>query len=239
MKTSRRWRAALAVLALAGGLLAGCGEDAERTLNPPEGPDYLANDSPDNVIANLVIAWEAMDAEGYAALLYDGIELATDGQAYAPYKFYYDRSLDPDLPVIDLYDRELVRTGALLGGEEGMDSQGHAVPGVRSVSMDLNPIGVWTAPIGPDVDGDPYPEDARWRSYTTNFLISLKGNYGENTSAWLVQDWLIVHCIPVQVGANTEWRLWKWRDVVTLARTLSTARARTEESSFSSIKALY
>ncbi len=103
-------------------LAAGCGEDAEAHAHPPTTPDYLANDSPDNVVANLVMAWEAMDAEGYAALLYDGLELATDGQAYAPYKFYFaDEPYGYPLPDTLSYAEELACTGALLGGEPGID----------------------------------------------------------------------------------------------------------------------
>lgn len=206
--------------------LVGCGDDGERSLNPPAGPDYLANDSPDNLVANVVLAWEAEDAAGYAALLYDGVALADDGTAYAPFKFYYDRGMDPDLPEIDLYERELQRTAAMLGGEPG-----NGVPGIKNVSLDLTPNGVWQTVAGGVVADDPCPENTQWRSFETDMMFTLKSTIGgSDVYIWLVADRLIFHCVPILVDGEVEWRLWKWRDVLTL---------RTEDVSFSQIKALY
>jgi hypothetical protein len=221
-------------------LALGCDEDAKRTLTPPTTPDYLANDSPDNLMANLVMAWEAMDAEGYAALLYDGALLGTDGQAYAPYTFYFDASLNPDLPTLWLRPREVACLDALLGGEAGATPEGDPLPGVKSVDIQLDANGAWTTVTGGEVEDDPCPEDVRWRSYNTQFLFTLETVIEDSwVNAWNVEDLLIIHCIPVQVGAETEWRLWKWRDVVDLARAVPDPPERTEESSLGQIKVLY
>jgi len=217
----------------------GCGEDSERRLTQPATPDYLANDSPDNLMANLIIAMEAEDAEGYAALLYDGVELATDGLTYAPYKFYFDRSLNPDLPELLSYAEELACMGALLGGEPGIDHNSNPVPGMKSLAVGFLAIGVWATPIAATVEGDTYPEDALWRAYATTMLITLKSTYLYSTIAFSVQDRLIAHCIPVQVGGETEWRLWKWRDILALGRAINAVPSQTEESSWGQVKSLY
>jgi len=230
------WLIALAPMLL---LAAGCSDEPKRTLAPPAESEYFANSSPDSVIANLVIALESMDSLGYAALLYDGSELATDGITYAPYKFYYDRSVNPDLPELDLYDRELERMGAMLGGAPGEDGYGNTVPGVRGFYLDLAaPTPDWAAPIGPDVDDDAYPVGTAWRVYDTSILITLKSNYGTDTNAWSISDRLLAHCIPVQVGGETEYRLWKWREIVGAKRAVPRPGI-VESVSLGSIKALY
>ncbi|MBM4117408.1 hypothetical protein FJ251_06625 [bacterium] len=213
------WLLAALLLAVA------CDGDSERRLTPPPA-DYLPNDSPDNLVLNVVKAWETMDAAGYAALLYDGVLEADDGEVYAPFKFYYDRSLDPSLPEIDLYDRELVRTAAMLGGEPG-----DGVPGIEDVEMTLMANGLWQTVAGGVVDDDPCPENAQWRSFETDMTLTLESTIGgSDIYIWLVEDRLIFHCLPILVDGETEWRLWKWRDILTL---------RTEDASFSQIRALY
>jgi len=228
--------------------LAGCSDDEAGTLNPPAGPDYLANDSPDNLVANVVLAWAAEDAAGYAALLYDGLDVVEGGGVCAPFEFTFDRSFDPDLPEFYAYAQELACTEALLGGEPG-----DGVPGVKSVSIDVTPYGAWQTVVGGDVEGDPCPENTQWRSYGTDILFTLKANVGgTDINQWLVADRLIVHCVPVVVGDAVEWRLWKWRDVIELRGASSTLSAvkslygaaggepgRTESTSLSQIKALY
>ena len=237
------WLAVLLVIALIG-----CGDDSERSLNPPAGPDYQPNDSPENLVANVVLAWAAEDAAGYAALLYDGVEVVEGGGVCAPFEFVFDRSLDTNLPESYAYAEELACTEALLGGEPG-----NGVPGVKSVSMDVTPYGAWQAVVGGDVDGDPCPENTQWRSYGTDMLFTLKANVGgSDINQWLVADRLIFHCVPVPVGDAIEWRLWKWRDVIDLRSASSTLGAvkslygaeggepgRTEDTSLSQIKALY
>lgn len=228
--------------------LAGCSDDGERGLNPPAGPDYLANDSPDNLVANVVLAWEARDAAGYAALLYDGVALADDGIAYAPYKFYFDQSLDPLLPDLYLYAQEIACLETMLGGEPG-----DGVPGIKAVAADLTPYSAWQTVVGGAVEGDPCPENAQWRVYATAMLFTLKTNIDDSDiNQWLVEDRLIFHCVPVAVGEAIEWRLWKWRDVIELRAaesSLSDVKARyggegrepghTESTSLGSIKSLY
>jgi hypothetical protein len=232
-----RW---LLILCLGLLLAAGCDEDAKRTLAPPTGPDYLANDSPDNLMANLVMAWEAMDAEGCAALLYDGVALATDSLAYAPYTFYFDRGINPDLPTLWLRPQEVACLDALLGGGAGVTAWGDTLPGVKSIRFDLDANNVWATVTGGEVDGDPCPEDALWRIYNTEFLFTLKSTVGgTDISAWAGSDRLIMHCIPVQVGVETEWRLWKWREVMVLARAVPDPPERTEDVTLGLIKALY
>ena len=219
-------------------LAPGCDEDSKRTLNPPPGPDYLANNSPDSVIANLALALGAMDAEGYAALLYDGIEPATDGLAYAPYKFYFDRGADPDLPELYLIERELACMGAMLSGEPGIDDGGNPVPGLHGFALDLAAHGAWAAPGDIAVDDDAYPVGTLWRSYDTAILITLKANYGENINAWSISDRLVAYCIPVEVGGETEWRLWKWYEIIGFKRG-EQASAGVESASLGMIKVLY
>ena len=95
-------RAAAALLVAL--LAVGCSEDAKHTLTPPDGPDYLANDSEDNLAHNFELAIEALDIDGYEALLYDGEPLASDGLAHGEYRFIFaDVSGGPTLP--DYLDR--------------------------------------------------------------------------------------------------------------------------------------
>lgn len=115
---------------------------------------------------------------------------------------------------------------AMLGGEPG-----NGVSGIKNVSLDLTPNGVWQTVVGGAVEDDPCPENTQWRSFETNMLFTLKTPIdGSDIIAWLVEDRLIFHCLPVAVGEAIEWRLWKWRDIVDL---------RTGAASFGPIKALY
>ncbi len=177
----------------------------------------------ENLVYNFEAAWENRDLAEYRdSILYNGTEEATDGELYRAFIFYYDRSLDPDLPVQDLYEREVTRADNMFKGLSGLDADGNTVPGIRSITVDLLANGVWAIPTDPDQqDGDPYPAGTIWRAYETNMLITLKGTYGENTNAWRVEDRLIFHLIPVRVadplapsGYHTVYRLWKWRDII-------------------------
>ncbi len=232
-----RARGLLIALACLQALALGCDED-KRSLNPPEGPDYLANDSPGNVIANLVIAMEAMDAEGYAALLYDGIEPATDGLTYAPYKFYFDRSLDPTLPDTLSRAEELACMEPLLGGEPG-NHEGDPVPGVRSLAVQLTGFGAWMELVGGEAAGDSCPESVQQRGFFHASLITLKAMADWGINAFYVQHQATFCCIPVQVGGDIEWRLWKWWDVYYLGRTVPDPPERTEDATWGQVKWLY
>lgn len=212
-------------------LAAGCGEDAKRILTPL--PEYVAYDSPDNLVANLAVAWERLDLTEYRdSILYLGVELATDGEFYQHFMFYYDRSWDPDLPEYDTLDREIQRVAVIMSGLPGQDSQGNVIPGIKSISVTLTPNGVWADPIDPDeVDGDPYPPGTQWRSYDADILVTLKANIGDtDISQWRVLTTFIFHCIPVQAEGGTRWKLWKWREV---------NGRESASSSWGGIKALY
>jgi hypothetical protein len=177
----------------------------------------------DNLVHNFTTAWELRDLPEYRdSILYSSTQEATDGALYAPFTFYYDRSEDPDLPELELFDREVTRATNIFSGLPGQDGDGNVVPGIKSISLELSANGLWANPTDPDQqDGDPYPDGTKWRSYETNMLITLKGTYGANTDAWLVQDRLIFHVLPVRVvdplapnGYHTVYRLWKWRDII-------------------------
>ncbi len=213
-------------------LAAGCDDDARLIVDPPASP-YVAYDSPDHLVANLALAWERLDLAEYRdSILYDGVELATDGNAYEPFTFYYDRSLDPDLPEYDSYEREIVRAVGMMSGLPGQDSDGNVIPGIKSISITLTPIGPWADPLNPDeIDGDPYPAGTTWRSYDADIEVTLKANIGgTDINGWLVETTFIFHCIPVQAEGGTRWKLWKWREV--------NGRG-VDSASWGSIKALY
>ncbi len=215
------------------------GGAAEKSLSEvkayfaPPAPAYLSNDSPDHLMANLLLAWEALDPVGYAALLYDGSEAATDGEHYLPFSFYFDQAADPSLPVSWPCQDEQTCTETLLGEEPG-----EGLAGLRALAADFMGSGDWQAVTGGQVGEDPCPEDALWRAYDTNILMTLKATIAGGPSAFLVQDRAIVHCFPVQVGAGTEWRLWKWRDVATTRRVPASWR-RVEDTTIGEIKVLY
>lgn len=212
-------------------LAAGCDDDAKRILNPL--PVYVAYDTPDHLVANLTVAWERLNLPEYRdSILYNGVDLATDGNAYEPFTFYYDRSLDPDLPEYDTFDRELQRAICMMSGLPGEDADGNVIPGIKSIDITLTPIGPWADPLNPvEVDGDPYPPGTQWRAYDAVILVTLKANIGDSdVNAWLIPTTFIFHCIPVQAEGSTRWQLWKWREV--------NGRG-TESTSWGSIKALY
>lgn len=208
-------------------MMAGCLFDPPKK-DPigPVLPDYLPYFNADpttamnNLVANFVTAWERMDLAEYRdSILYNGTEAAPDGELYQVFIFTYDRSLDPDLPEFDLYDREIQRVTNMFGGLPG-----HGVPGFRSISLDLTANGVWSANLsGTGEVQDPYPAGTMWRAYESNMLITLKSNIGDtDINQWLVEDRLVLHLIPIRVeNANapgtyhTRYKIWKWRDVIT------------------------
>ncbi len=188
-------------------LVAGCGED--NPANVDQGPpDYLPNTSPANLIANLEIAWEAMDAAGYVALLYGGEQTATDGAFYAPCKFHCVEGGGLDLPAFWVESREAACAERLLGGLPGDE-----FPGVKSLSLDLSPIGTWDAMGGDEIAGDAFPPTAQWCLHTAGMLVTLKsGIGGGDTDQIAVNGRFLFQCLPVEVEGVTEWRLWKWWD---------------------------
>jgi hypothetical protein len=202
---------------------------------PPEPPldepdrEYLPYYDPDpttamnNLVENFITAWERLDLTQYRdSILYSRTEPATDGEFYEVFTFYYDRSLDANLPELDVFDREVQRANNMFGGLPGQDEFGNMVPGIKSISLNLLPIGSWANPNDPEQqDGHPYPVGTKWRAFETNMLITLKATYGEDTNAWSVQDRLHFYLIPVRVddplapsGYHTVYRIWKWRDII-------------------------
>jgi hypothetical protein len=210
---------------------AGCLFDTPVEPPPPPQPrEYVPYYDPDpttamnNLVENFITAWEKLDLAQYRdSILYNAIELATDGLQYAPFTFYYDQSLDPDLPILELYDREIQRATRMFGGLPGQDADGTIIPGIKSIDLDLTANNSWSNPLNPDdVDGDPYPVGTKMRSYNTQMLITLKSNIpGTEFNGWKVEDLLIFHVIPVRIENlnapgtyHTVYRIWKWRDVI-------------------------
>ena len=225
-------RAAAALLVAL--LAVGCSEDAKHTLTPPDGPDYLANDSEDNLAHNFELAIEALDIDGYEALLYDGEPLASDGLAHGEYRFIFaDVSGGPTLP--DYLDRaaELACMGHMFAGNAGSDGAGHDYPGIKSISLQLTANALWANAAGDLVDGVICPDGARARPYETHIFVTLKSAIqgSNNITAWDVQDRLMLYCVPITVAGTTEWRLWRWVDIVTVKST--------EDAALSLIKVLY
>ncbi|MCB9513497.1 MAG: hypothetical protein H6694_04195 [Candidatus Latescibacteria bacterium] len=225
-----RWILVAAALA---GVLAGCGEEKIAGLENPE-PDYLPYVSLDNLIDNLALAWEAGDLAEYRdSILYDGVMPAADGQVYAPFMFYYDRSsADPNLPVADdNYARELQRVVTMFAGLPGQDLSGKVYPGIKAIQLDLVKLSPWQS-VADSVEADACPEGTQQLAMDTHILITLKSAIqgSNNITAWLVNDRALFTCIPTGSPDAPRWRLWKWRDVVT---------GKSESASFGAIKALY
>ncbi|MBM4117407.1 hypothetical protein FJ251_06620 [bacterium] len=206
MKRALRW----AALGLALGLLLGCDEGGERFHLAPPSPEYLPNDSPDHLLANLVLAWESRDAAAYAALLYDGALPATDGLAYAPFRFHFDRSLNPSLPASWSYEEERAGVEALLSGRKGRDG----LMGLCSLRLGVLGDGAgWTA-ADALVEGDPCPASARRRLYGLSLSATLEPEPGFGSPTYFAEDFGEFYCIPILVGGAQEWRLWKWREQI-------------------------
>jgi hypothetical protein len=229
----------LAILSLLPLLLStGClFDDSDGPSEQPPQLQYHAYTDPDSLVANLVLAWENRDIAEYRDhILYDGEELATDGSAYEPFHFYNDPAgEDPGqtFPAFEIYDREVECVGNMFAGLKGQDHMGNEIPGIRSIAMGLFAESDWDAPPGGMVEGHVYPDGTLRRFYGTNFLFTLESTIGNsNIIAWEVQDRLLIHVIPVETADGIEYRVWKWRDIIT--QLLPTA-----DAALSSIKALY
>ena len=182
-----------------------------------------------NLVENFRIAWEKKDLAEYRdSILYDGIAEAVDGQVYEPFTFYFDQDgADPGqtFPDSELYEREVTRATNMFSGQPGVNPVDQSeVPGIQSITLDLPADGVWSNPGDPDhVEGNVYPAGTKERFYHTNMNITLQSNIGDsNINAWLVQDRLRFHVIPVRIENendpgtyHTVYRLWKWRDIIT------------------------
>ncbi len=183
-----------------------------------------------------------MEAQDWIALrdeiLYDGVLESDDRMTYEPFKFYFDQSgAEPGqtFPLSIDYDCMVGTMQNFLTGQPGANPiDASEVPGVQSVSLDLTAEGTWAVPADEQhVEGDPYPEGTQVRFYQTYMNFSLQSNIGDsNINAWLVQDRVRIHMIPVQTAGGTEYRIWKMRDIISLLR-------GTEDSYLGSILALY
>jgi hypothetical protein len=211
---------------------ANCGKDSTG----PDGSDpavlYHASTHPDSVVANFVLAWEARDLAGYRdQILYDGTLEAPDGEVYQAFKFYFaGDSGDPELPDTLCCDEELAVVGKMFAGQPGMSG----TPGIKVISMTLEPFAAnWQPPGDQDhVEDDPYPPGTLQRYYSTDILIELKSEIpGTDINAFVITDRLWFHVIPVQVGNQVEYRVWKWRDIL--------SNWRTQDACMSQVKVLY
>jgi hypothetical protein len=222
---AKRTIAALS-LALLIPLSGGCLFSPPEKPSEPGGPvDYFPYDSPDNLIKNFVLAWEAMDAAEYRDhILYNSDnENATDGEPYATFVFYYAAGNDiwgEPLPDYQTYEEEVANVQRMFSGNPGVGPQGQEVPGIESIDLTLIKNQTWSPPTDPDdVEGDPYPEGTQRVIYESNMLITLKGTIPDtDITGFTVDDLLEFHVIPVTANEGTaeerqEWRLWKWRDL--------------------------
>ncbi len=226
-------------------LTGGCifSDDPSSSGGPPV-VGYLAFDTPDNLVANLELALEAGDITGLRdKILYDGSESGDGRETFAPFEFYFDpngESPGQSFPESIDYDCALSTFGHLLGGDPGMDHLGNPIPAVRSLAVGLFAHEDWSAFEADSLEGDPTPPGLLQCYFASSILFVLESNIGDsNINAWEVQDRALFHAIPVRVpdgsqqeGYRVEYRLWKWRDLITYWR-------RTDDSALSQILALY
>lgn len=231
-----RW--VIVSLVLVSLLCTGCLEGKKNGITDP-GVEYLSADTPDNVVANFILAMEARDLAALRdEIFYDGILESDDRAAYAPFEFYFDpNGAGPGQILPESIDFEcmVITMTNFLSGQPGTNPVDFTeVPGVQSIEMEFAADGAWSDPGDPDhVEGDPYPEGTRERYYQTEIRITLQSNIGDsNINAWLVRDRMRVHVLPVQTAGGTEYRIWKMRDIISGLRS-------SEESSWGSILAIY
>ena len=229
----------LAILSLLPLLLStGClFDDSDGPSEQPPPLQYHAYTDPDSLVANLVLAWENRDIDEYRDhILYDGVLAASDAVIYEPFHFYYDpegEAPGQTFPAFDLYDSEVANLGSLFSGRMGEDHLGNPIPGVDTLSWMIIAESAWENPPGGTVEGHPYPEGTLRGFYSTEMQFNLKTTTGYwDISAWWVEDRMLLHVIPVEVAGATEYRLWKWRDIISLLRS-------TDGPSLSAIKMLY
>lgn len=178
-------------------------------------------DAADNLKENFLRAWEARDLAEYRdSILYDGEVLATDAQVYPAFMFYYDEAGEEPgqtFPLFDTYEREIQRATKMFGGLPGEDHLGNVVPGIRSISLRLLSQGPWSDELESQVENHDYPDGTLEGFFETDMTITLKSDYINNINAWIVDDVLRFHVIPVETGSPGvhRYRIWKWRDIIT------------------------
>lgn len=222
---SRLFIPLLLLLATSTGCLFGT-PDKPPIDQPVQYKAYYADDEETaiaNLIDNFVLAWENLDLPQYRdSILYNGVTEASDGNVYNAFIFYYDPNADEgepyELPDTDTYERELQRVTKMFGGLPGEDYLGEEVPGIRSISLTLLREGPWRDPSGGTVEDDIFPPGTKEGFFETDMTIQLKGTYGDNTTAWNVEDRLRFNVIPVHDPDSGLYRykIWKWRDIIVL-----------------------
>lgn len=197
-------------------LATGCGEDAERIVDPPAPPVYVANTSPDSLLANLVTAWGAMDAQAYAALLYDGLDLAQRDEDFPPFRFYFGQMEHQTLPTVWGYAEEIACAEHLLGGLQGEIDEELALPGVKSIAVLLMPLTAWEPETDPGPYGDPYPAGTQRLSARLQMLFDLEeaiAGGGYSILHLLAEEQAVLHCVPIVANERIEYRFWKWTEL--------------------------
>ena len=185
--------------------LTGC---SYKTLLAPEDEppfQYLPYATPDEMAANFVSVWENRDIDEYGEnLLYDGVEQASDGLVYESFRFYF---LPGELESWGL-EEEISHTEALFSGRPARDGK---TPGVKRIDLKLHPRGDWLAVVG-EMRGHDCPEGTLRRLFRTEMVLTLKSE-GQAAFAFTVDDLVELVAIPVIVGDECRYRLWKWIDV--------------------------
>ncbi len=196
--------------------------------------EYLPYDSPDNLIENFIRAWENRDIAEYGDhILYDGEQLATDGVAYEPFHFYFGMDPYQTYPPFLTYAGETEIVGDMFAGLPGQDQDANEIPGILSIALDLQAENAWDLTSTDMVEGHDYPEGTQSRYYAFDMQVALEGTIdGTDIDAWELQDRLLIYVVPVEAAGGTEYRLWKWRDIILRSRS-------TDDISISYIKSLY
>jgi len=180
-------------------LLTACSDSTTE----PDGPEYLDYSTPDNLVANLGMAWERMDVDVYAdSILYDGSELATDGEAYSAFTFL---DYDDGLGWFWAFDDEIEMVSRVFSGGPAQDFD---IPGIEAIELLLEPLTPWLAP-----DPEEEPEGLVVRRYATDFEATLTGVIpGTEITTLRINTEVDLYAIPVIAGPVVSYRIWKWEE---------------------------
>jgi hypothetical protein len=214
--------ARLAGAVLAGLLLAGCWDDPAR---PPKDsqeiavPEFREPTTRENVLFNLELSCNLMDAAHYAATLDP-----TD------FVFYFD--LPDNMPGPDAWGFAEEKAAvtymfARAGGLRGSP--------IRSVDVTL--VGAEDA-VWIEVDpGDPFPGET-WYRADVQYKFSVKS---EDDTVWITggKPRAQFTLRPHDAGGTTEWTVVQWRDIPGTPRLASRAPTGTEEITWSVLKYMY
>ena len=192
--------------------LLNCQQSRPVLYEDTEGKGYRDYDSPDNLIMNFTDAWCRLDIQEYRdQVLYSGAKVSTDALSYEPFKFYF---IEPDdnYGLAWAYDEEVEHTAALFSG---LPSRSGSLPGVEHIDLQFFSLGEWMSPENPyDVQGDRYPLGTLYRNYATDMQITLKRQRADTGAITMsVRDTVRFYVIPVAIGGDVEYRIWKWMDL--------------------------